>query len=260
MVAVHSILAGLAGHIAIGAIKAWVTQALSGDNMTDAVEAVAAVVLAVLAIRAIRAAHLAPVPNPAGVTVRALAMNGVAVVAVFAGGTHFLAVFAKKAFGAELVAAGPVPASVAGDAASLRHFTGLLALAMPTPVPAVLTIEPGRTWLPAELPTVPRGAGTRAVHLVALAMDALAVSLTPRAPQPLAALAASRELVAWRVVTVALDHTVPPRPTRVAQASPRHCVADGVAAAVAVVVALGTPEARVARAFARLLVALALLA
>lgn len=75
-----------------------------------------------------------PVPNPARVTVRALAMDGVAVVAVFAGGTHLLAVFAKEAFGAKLVTAGPVPASVTGDAASLSHLTRLLALAVPTPV------------------------------------------------------------------------------------------------------------------------------
>lgn len=75
-----------------------------------------------------------PVPNPAGVAVRALAMNGVAVVAVFTGGTHLLAVLAKEALGAELVAPGPVPAPVAGDAASLCHLTGLLALAVPAPV------------------------------------------------------------------------------------------------------------------------------
>lgn len=75
-----------------------------------------------------------PVPNPARVTVRALAMNGVAVVTVFAGGTHFLAVFTKEAFGAELVTPCPIPASITGDAASLCHLTGLLALAVPTPV------------------------------------------------------------------------------------------------------------------------------
>lgn len=74
-----------------------------------------------------------PVPNPARVTVRAFAMNGVAVVTVFAGGTHFLTVFAKKTFGAELVTPCPIPASVTGDAASLCHLTGLLALAVPTP-------------------------------------------------------------------------------------------------------------------------------
>lgn len=160
MVAVHSKLARLTGYIAVGAIKPRVTQALSGDNMTDAIKTVTAVVHTVLAICAIGAKHLTPVPDPARVTVRALPMNGVAVVTVFAGGTHFLAVFAKKAFEAELVTPCPIPASVAGDAAPLCHLTRLLALAVPTPVPAVLTIEPGRTRLPAELPTVSWCAGT----------------------------------------------------------------------------------------------------
>lgn len=131
---------------------------------------------------------------------------------------------------------------------------------MPPPVPAVLTVEPGRTWLPAELPAVPWRAGTRTVRLVALAVDTLAVSLAPRAPQPLPALAAPRELLAGRVVAVALDRTVPARPALGAQAPPRHGVAGRVDAAVAVVVALGTPDAGVTRAFARVLVTLALLA
>lgn len=60
-------------------------------------------------------------------------MDGVTVVTVFTGGTHFLAVFAKEAFGAELVAACPVPASITGDALPLCHFAGLLTLAVPTP-------------------------------------------------------------------------------------------------------------------------------
>lgn len=160
LVAVDSKLPRLTGHIAVGAIKARVTQALSGDNMTDAVETVTAVVLTVLAVRAVGAAHLTPVPNPAGVTVRALAVNRIAVVAVLAGRTHFLAIFAEEALGAELIAPSPVPASVAGDAASFCHLTGLLAFAVSTPVPAVLTIESSRTWFPAELPTVPWCAGT----------------------------------------------------------------------------------------------------
>lgn len=77
---------------------------------------------------------LLPVPNPARVTVRALAMNGVTVVTIFAGGTHFLAVFPKETFGAELVTPCPIPPSVTGDATSLCHLTGLLALAVSTPV------------------------------------------------------------------------------------------------------------------------------
>lgn len=60
-------------------------------------------------------------------------MDGVTVVTVFTGGTHFLAVFTKETFGAELVTARPVPASVTGDAPPLCHLAGLLTLAVPTP-------------------------------------------------------------------------------------------------------------------------------
>lgn len=60
-------------------------------------------------------------------------MDGVTVVTVFTGGTHFLAVFTKVAFGAELVTACPVPASVTGDAPPLCHLAGLLTLAVSTP-------------------------------------------------------------------------------------------------------------------------------
>lgn len=91
-------------------------------------------------------------------------------------------------------------------------------------------------------------------------MDALAVLLAALAPQPLPALAAPGELVARRVVAVALHGAVPARPAGVAEAAARGWVAHRVDAAVAVVVALRPPEARVARAFARPLVALALLA
>lgn len=65
---------------------------------------------------------------------RAFALNGVAVVAVLAGGTRVLAVFTKEAFGAELVAPSPIPASVTGDTASLCDLTGLLPLAVTTPM------------------------------------------------------------------------------------------------------------------------------
>lgn len=122
-----------------------------------------------------------------------------------------------------------------------------------------MTVEAGGARLPAELPSVPGRAGARAVRLVALPMDAVAVMLTALTPQPFPALAASRELVARRVVAVALHGAVPPRPAGVADAPSRRGVAHGVDAAVAVVVALRPPEARVARAFARVLVALALL-
>lgn len=193
--------------------------------MTDPIKAVTAVVLAVLAVRAVGAAHLTPVSNPSGVTVRAFAVNRVAVVTVFTGGTHFLAVFPKETFKAKLIAPRPIPASVTGDAASLCHLTRLLALTMSTPVPAVLTVEPGWTWFPAELPTVPGCAGTRAIRLVALAVDAQTVSFTPWAPQTLPTLAASCELVARGVVTVTLDGAVPSRPAGVALAPSCHRIA-----------------------------------
>lgn len=160
LVAVDSVLAGLTGHIAVCAIKPGVTQALSGNNMTDAIKTMAAVVFTVLTIRAVGAAHLTPVPNPARVTVRTLAMNGVTVVTIFTRRAHFLAVFTKEALGAELITPSPIPSSVTCDTAAPSHLAGLLAFAVPTPVSAVLTIEPSRTWLPAELPTVPRQTGT----------------------------------------------------------------------------------------------------
>lgn len=260
LVAVDSELARLAGHVAVGAVKARVTEALSGDDMTGAIKTVTAVVLTVLPVGAVRASYLAPVPNPARVAVRAFAMDGVTVVAVFTGGTHFLAVLPKEALGAELIAASPVPAAVAGDAASLRHLAGLLAFAVSTPVPAVLTVKSSRTRFPAELPTVARRAGTRSVGQVALAMYTLAVVLASRTPDPVPALAAPGELFAWGIVADTLDSAVPPSPARVAQTASGHGVAHRVDAAVAVVVALRTPDPGVARAFPVVLVTLAFLA
>lgn len=76
---------------------------------------------------------VSPVSDPAGVTVRALAQDGVAVVSVFAHRTHLLAVVSKETFGAVLVTPRPVPASFAGDATTLRHLARLLALAVAAP-------------------------------------------------------------------------------------------------------------------------------
>lgn len=53
----------------LGAIKYRVTQALSGDNMTDAVKTVTAVVLTVLAVCAVGAAHLAPITHKRNVLI-----------------------------------------------------------------------------------------------------------------------------------------------------------------------------------------------
>lgn len=64
---------------------------------------------------------------------RALAEHGVAVVSVFADGTHLLAVVSEETFGAVLVTPRPVPASLAGDATALRHLARLLALAVAAP-------------------------------------------------------------------------------------------------------------------------------
>ena len=76
--------------------------------------------------------HL-PVPDPAGVAVGALAVDGVTVVPVLTGRALLLARLPEEALGAQLVAARPVPAAVARDAAALRHLARLLALAMSAP-------------------------------------------------------------------------------------------------------------------------------
>lgn len=158
-VAVYAELSRLTAHVAEGAMEARVAQTLSGDYVAVSIEAVTAVVFAVLPVGAIRAADLAPVPDPAGVAVRTLAMDGVTVMSVLAGGTDLLAVFAKKTFGAELVAARPIPAAVTRDTAALCHLAGLLTFAVATPVPAVLAIEPSRARLLAQPPAVPWLAG-----------------------------------------------------------------------------------------------------
>lgn len=228
--------------------------------MTQAIIAVAAVVLAVLTIGAVGAANLTPVSDPARVTVGALALYGITVVAVFTDGTHLLAVFPKETFRAELITACAVPAFVTSDTATFCHLTRLLPFAVSTPVPAVLAVESCWTGLSTELASVSRGAGTGAVSRIALAVDALAVALTARPPQPLPALAAPGELVTGRVVTVALHCTVSPHPARVTLAAAGHGVAHRVNAAVTVVVALRAPGPGVTGTFARVLVALALLA
>lgn len=140
------------------------------------------------------------------------------------------------------------------------HFLFLFPFFFSSPVPAVLTIKSSGTRFPAEFPPITRRASTRSISLVALAVDALAVSFTPWTPQLLPTLAASRVLLARRVVAVALGRTVPSHPARVAQTPTCVHVAHGVEAAVAVVVALRAPDPRVTCAFSCFLVALALLA
>lgn len=60
----------------LGAMEAWVAQALPGDNMTNAVETVAAVVLAIFAVSTIRAAHLAPMAHRRNVLITVIVTAG----------------------------------------------------------------------------------------------------------------------------------------------------------------------------------------
>lgn len=126
-------------------------------------------------------------------------------------------------------------------------------------MPAVLPVEAGGARLPAELAAVARGAGAGAVGGVAPAVHALAVALAAGPPQPLAALAAAGELLARRAVAHALRPAVAPVVARVADAAAGRLLAHGVDAAVADLRALRPPDARVAAALARGLVAFALL-
>lgn len=128
-----------------------------------------------------------------------------------------------------------------------------------SPVPTVLSVESSWAWLTAELAPVAWLAGTRAVGLVAFAVHALAVPLAVRTPQPFSAQAPARELLARASVAGALGVTAASVPARLAQAASVGLVTHRVDVAVAVVSALRSPEARLACALARLLVALALL-
>jgi len=129
-----------------------------------------------------------------------------------------------------------------------------------SPPPAALAVEAGWARLAAVLSPVARLARAGPVHLVALALVALAVAVTAGPERPLAALAAPRELLAGRVVAGALVVAAAAPPARLAQAVARLLVALGVVAAVAGAGALGSPPVGLAGAFARLLVALAVLA
>lgn len=157
---VHSILTHLTRHIAVGPVKSRLTQALSGSNVTNAVKTVAAVILTVIPISPVGTAHLTPVPDPAGVAVGALSVDAVAEVAIFTRGTHIQAVLSEEAWQAHLITLGPVPAPLTGHTPPLCYLTGLLAFTVATPIPAVLSVEPCGTRFPAELPPVPRCAGT----------------------------------------------------------------------------------------------------
>lgn len=91
-------------------------------------------------------------------------------------------------------------------------------------------------------------------------MDTLTIPLAPGAPQSLPALATTRKLLAWRVITVTLDGTIPPRPAWTTVTPSCVLVTHRVETAVAVVCTLRAPEAILASACACVLVTLALLA
>lgn len=224
----------------------------------------------------------------------AFAIDVIAGVAVLAGGTELLAALSIEARRAGLVTFGAIPARLARQAAPVGHGARLQALALPTPAtaegnpspsrppnlpattsqgcwippsragrsppPAALAVEASRARLSAVLAPVARLTGAGPVHLVALALVALAVAVTAGPKGPLPALAAPCELLAGRVVAGALVVAAAAPPARLAQAVARLLVTLGVVAAVAGAGALGAPPVGLAGALARLLVTLAMLA
>lgn len=129
-----------------------------------------------------------------------------------------------------------------------------------SPPPAALAIEASRARLAAIFSPVARLARAGPVHLVALALVALAVPVTAGPERPLPALAAARELLAGRVVAGALVVAAAAPPAGLAQAVASLLVTLGVVAAIAGAGALGSPPVGLAGAFARLLVTFAVLA
>lgn len=129
-----------------------------------------------------------------------------------------------------------------------------------SPPPAALAVEASRARLAAVFSPVARLARAGPVHLVALALVALAVPVAAGPERPLPALAAARELLAGRVVAGALVVATAAPPAGLAQAVASLLVTLGVVAAIAGAGALGSPPVGLAGAFARLLVTLAVLA
>ena len=64
---------------------------------------------------------------------RAFAIDATAEMAIFTWWALVLAVLPEIARGAHQVTLGAIPASLTGDAATLRHFAGLLPFAVATP-------------------------------------------------------------------------------------------------------------------------------
>lgn len=232
-----------------------ITETVSGCKVAQASEAVLAFMSTVLSISSIWALDLTPIPHQAWVAVGAFPIYAVAEVSVSAWRANLQAVFTEVSRGTHLVTPGAVPAPVTGDAASLQHLAGLLTLTVTTPVPAVLSVEASWTRLPAELPSEPRPAGAGAVGLVTASMDTLAHALAVSAPQTVPALTPARQLLTRRAVTGTRGVADLPIPARAAVALACEQVTHGVGTAVTLAGTLVSPEALVARAHARLLVA-----
>ena len=125
------------------------------------------------------------------------------------------------------------------------------------PAAAAQAVEAGGARLPAVLAPVAGLARARAVHRVAAAAEALAITFAARAERALPALAAAALLLARRRVAGALIVAAAAPPARVAQARARLRVAARRGAAVARAGALRAPPAGLAAARAGLGVAAA---
>lgn len=76
---------------------------------------------------------VSPISDPARIAVRALPIDPVAEMTVFTWWTLVFAVLPEKAWRTHLVTLGAIPASLTGDATSLRDLTWLLTFTVTTP-------------------------------------------------------------------------------------------------------------------------------
>lgn len=74
-----------------------------------------------------------PISDPAGIAVRALAIDAVAVVAVFARWAFVQTVLSEETRRAHLIAFSSIPSALAGHTSTLRDLTGLLAFTVTAP-------------------------------------------------------------------------------------------------------------------------------
>lgn len=247
------------GH-SLGPVDARTAQAAPRLKVAVAAAAVGAYEGAVLAVGAIATLGLAPVADPARVAARTLAGDMVTGMPVAARRTAVAAALAIETGGARLVALGSVPAGLARQAAALSYRARLLALTLATPAATAQAVEAGGARLATVLAAVARLAGTRAVHRVAAAAEALAVAIAARAERTLAALTAAALLLAGRRVAGALVVAAAAPPACVAQAGAGLWVAARRGAAVARAGALRAPPAGLTAARAAPRVARAMLA